>query len=100
MVEDALDGKIDLIITKSVSRFARNTVDSLSTIRRLKDNGTECYFEKKYIDIRFQGRTPDYHNVLAGTGGEPEHFGKLHMGHEETVCRRQGHGAVRKVPRL
>ena len=47
MVEDALDGKIDLIITKSVSRFARNTVDSLSTIRKLKDNGTECYFEKK-----------------------------------------------------
>ena len=49
MVEDALDGKIDLIITKSVSRFARNTVDSLSTIRRLKDNGTECYFEKENI---------------------------------------------------
>ena len=34
MVNDALEGKIDLIITKSVSRFARNTVDSLSTIRR------------------------------------------------------------------
>lgn len=49
MVEDALNGKIDLIITKSVSRFARNTVDSLSTIRRLKDNGTECYFEKENI---------------------------------------------------
>lgn len=49
MVEDALAGKIDLIITKSVSRFARNTVDSLSTIRRLKDNGTECYFEKENI---------------------------------------------------
>ena len=49
MVEDALDGKIDLIITKSVSRFARNTVDSLSTIRKMKDNGTECYFEKENI---------------------------------------------------
>ena len=36
MVQDALDGKIDLIITKSVSRFARNTVDSLTTIRLLK----------------------------------------------------------------
>ena len=47
MIDDALDGKIDLIITKSVSRFARNTVDSLSTIRKLKENGTECYFEKK-----------------------------------------------------
>lgn len=49
MVEDALAGKINLIITKSVSRFARNTVDSLSTIRKLKDNGCECYFEKENI---------------------------------------------------
>lgn len=49
MVADALAGKIDLIITKSVSRFARNTVDSLSTIRKLKDHGTECYFEKENI---------------------------------------------------
>jgi len=49
MVEDALDVKIDLIVTKSVSRFARNTADSLSTIHRLKDNGTECYFEKENI---------------------------------------------------
>lgn len=49
MVEDALSGKIDLIITKSVSRFARNTVDSLTTIRKLKENGTECYFEKENI---------------------------------------------------
>ncbi len=49
MVEDALAGKIDLIITKSVSRFARNTVDSLTTIRKLKDHGTECYFEKENI---------------------------------------------------
>lgn len=49
MVEDALAGRIDLIITKSVSRFARNTVDSLSTIRKLKENGCECYFEKENI---------------------------------------------------
>jgi site-specific DNA recombinase len=49
MVADALDGKIDLIVTKSVSRFARNTVDSLTTIRQLKDKGVECYFEKENI---------------------------------------------------
>lgn len=49
MVEDALAGKIDLIVTKSVSRFARNTVDSLSTVRKLKENGTEVYFEKENI---------------------------------------------------
>ena len=49
MVEDALSGSIDLIITKSVSRFARNTVDSLTTIRKLKENKVECYFEKENI---------------------------------------------------
>lgn len=49
MIRDALDGKIDLIVTKSVSRFARNTVDSLTTIRKLKDAGCECYFEKENI---------------------------------------------------
>jgi len=49
MIEDALAGKIDLIITKSVSRFARNTVDSLTTIRLLKEHGVEVYFEEQNI---------------------------------------------------
>ena len=49
MVADALAGKIDLIVTKSVSRFARNTVDSLTTIRKLKENGVEVFFEKENI---------------------------------------------------
>ena len=49
MIQDAMDGKIDLIVTKSVSRFARNTVDSLTTIRALKERGTEVYFEKENI---------------------------------------------------
>ena len=49
MIDDALAGKIDLIVTKSGSRFARNTVDSLTTIRKLKENSIECYFEKENI---------------------------------------------------
>lgn len=49
MIADALAGKIDLIITKSVSRFARNTVDLLSTIRLLKEHGVEVFFEKENI---------------------------------------------------
>lgn len=49
MVADALEGKIDLIVTKSVSRFARNTVDSLVTVRQLKEKGVEVYFEKENI---------------------------------------------------
>lgn len=49
MMSDALLGKIDLILTKSVSRFARNTVDSLTSVRELKANGIEIYFEKENI---------------------------------------------------
>ena len=49
MIADALAGKISLIVTKSVSRFARNTVDSLTTIRELKAHGIEVFFEKENI---------------------------------------------------
>jgi DNA invertase Pin-like site-specific DNA recombinase len=49
MIGDALSGKIDLIVTKSVSRFARNTVDSLTTIRKLKEKKVEVFFEKENI---------------------------------------------------
>ena len=55
MITDALNGKIDLIVTKSVSRFARNTVDSLVTIRQLKEKGVEVYFEKENI-YTFDGK--------------------------------------------
>lgn len=49
MISDAKAGKIDLIVTKSVSRFARNTVDSLTTVRELKEMGIEIYFQKENI---------------------------------------------------
>jgi len=49
MIADALAGKIDLIITKSISRFARNTVDTLTSVRQLKEKGVEVYFEKENI---------------------------------------------------
>lgn len=50
MIQDALDGKIDMVITKSLSRFARNTVDSLMTIRKLKAVGVAVLFEKEGIN--------------------------------------------------
>lgn len=49
MIKDALDGKIDLIVTKSISRFARNTVDTLVNVRKLKEHGVEVFFEKENI---------------------------------------------------
>ncbi len=44
MVEDAKDGKFDMVITREVSRFARNTVDTLSYARLLNEYGVEIYF--------------------------------------------------------
>jgi len=49
MITDALNGKINLIITKSISRFARNTLDTISFVRKLKDNGVEVFFEKENL---------------------------------------------------
>lgn len=49
LVKDALDGNVDLIVTKSISRFARNTVDTISTIRKLKMEGVDVFFQKENI---------------------------------------------------
>ncbi len=49
MINDALAGKIDLILTKSISRFARNTVDCLSYIQKLRSKNVEIFFEKENI---------------------------------------------------
>ena len=51
MIEECEAGNIDMIITKSISRFARNTVDCLTTIRKLKSlkNPVEIYFEKERL---------------------------------------------------
>jgi DNA invertase Pin-like site-specific DNA recombinase len=50
MMKDCEDGRIDMVITKSVTRFARNTVDSIQAIRRLKELGIAVYFEKEHIN--------------------------------------------------
>ncbi len=50
MVADCEAGKIDIVLTKSIQRFARNTVDLLETVRHLKDIGVEVRFEKENIN--------------------------------------------------
>ena len=50
MISDCEAGKIDIVLTKSISRFARNTVDLLATVRRLKELGIEVRFEKERIN--------------------------------------------------
>lgn len=49
MMSDALNGKIDLILAKSISRFARNTVDTLNYVRLLREHNVDVYFEKENI---------------------------------------------------
>lgn len=50
MIKECKTGKIDLIITKSVSRFARNTLDLLQTVRHLKKLGVSVWFEEQQIN--------------------------------------------------
>ncbi len=52
MIEECMAGNIDIIITKSISRFARNTLDCLKYIRQLKDKNIAVFFEKEYIRKR------------------------------------------------
>ena len=50
MIEECMSGRIDMIITKSISRFARNTLDCLKFIRQLKEKNIPVYFEKENIN--------------------------------------------------
>jgi len=49
MIEDCRSGKLDMVITKSISRFARNTVTLLETVRELKSLGIDVFFEEQNI---------------------------------------------------
>ena len=55
MIEDCRAGKINKILVKSISRFARNTVDALNYIRELKELGISIYFENENIDTLTPG---------------------------------------------
>ncbi len=50
MIDECMEGKIDLVITKSISLFARNTLDCLKYIRQLKEKNIAVFFEKENIN--------------------------------------------------
>lgn len=50
MMAECEAGRIDLILVKSISRFARNTIELLKSVRRLKELGISVYFEEQHID--------------------------------------------------
>ncbi|GHU70709.1 serine recombinase [Clostridia bacterium] len=72
MIADALAGKIDLICTKSISRFARNTVDTLTTIRKLKEKGVEVFFEKENLHS-LDSKGELFLSILASLAQEESH---------------------------
>ena len=56
MIADCEAGKIDRIMTKSLSRFARNTTDCLELTRKLLDIGVTIFFDQSTLWVRYQGR--------------------------------------------
>ena len=50
LISDCQNGDIDMIITKSISRFARNTLDTLNYVRLLKENNVGVIFEEENIE--------------------------------------------------
>ena len=71
MIRDCQNGKIDYIITKSVSRFARNTVECLEYVRSLKAQGIGIFFEEQNIDT-LNKRMLDLVNETAAAGKDVE----------------------------
>lgn len=50
MIKECLDGEVDMVITKSISRFARNTLDTLKYVRTLKEKNIAVFFEDEKIN--------------------------------------------------
>lgn len=69
MLNDAFAGKINLIITKSVSRFARNTLELLVVIRKLKESGVEVFFEEQHLSS-FDNKCEAYLSILSALAQE------------------------------
>lgn len=76
MIRHCKKGKIDLIITKSISRFARNTLDSIGYVRKLKAMGVGVIFEKEYFlsanlsqKSRIMRNTQRYATILGNIKG-------------------------------
>lgn len=72
MIDEAMAGKIDMIVTKSISRFARNTLDCLKYIRQLKEKNIPVYFEKENRMPRERYCLPSW-RVLHSRKASPYH---------------------------
>ena len=87
MLSDCRAGKIDMILVKSISRFARNTVTLLETVRVLKEMGISVYFEEQKIDT-MSGDGELMISILASfffPGRKPKRIRKLQVASSEEV---------------
>ena len=111
MIADCMDGRIDMIITKSISRFARNTLDCLKYIRQLKDRNIPVFFEKENINA-LDAKGEVLLTIMAslaqqesqcetrlavplsawGSAGQPQPLPRLYQGRERQTCDRPGAG--------
>ena len=84
MIQDSLNGKIDLILTKSISRFARNTLDTLKYVRMLKEKNVAILFEEENIKTYHYDKplndmlelTP-YYGLIINSYGKGEYYNNI-----------------------
>ena len=69
LIQDCMDGKIDMVIAKSLPRFARNTLDTLKYVRMLKERGIAVYFEVEKDKHHERWRIPYDYIKLCCTAG-------------------------------
>jgi len=101
MIEECHAGNIDMIITKSISRFARNTLDCLKYIRELKDLNIPVFFEKEAINT-MDSKGEVLLTIMASLAQQerPEPFTECKARHSVPLPARQGAGQSQSFPRL
>ena len=86
MIADCKAGKIDMIITKSISRFARNTVTLLETVRMLKEKGVDVYVHITIDHKDVNGEVPPMHaSDMHGVGVNDLRRKELHLVYDNAV---------------
>lgn len=84
LIQDCKKGKIDLVITKSVSRFCRNTLDGLDYVRRLKRMGVGVYFEKENTNTLYMDNEMILTFMMSQAQAESESLsGNIKWGHRK-----------------
>ena len=86
MIDDALDGKFDMIVTKEVSRFARNTLDSIQYTRQLLANGVAVYFQNDNINTLDEDS--EFRLTIMASIAQDESrkiSSRVHWGHQQAI---------------